>query len=154
MTAVVLVVSIVIGALVLFVGLWLLLTKLFSLVSGWHKLVSVFPGIDMSEGVMVSHQTARIGNILYKKCLIWECRETGFFMKTMALFKGFHSPVLIPWSEIRINPAKYVFQDGYAISVQSVPGFSMWVKKSEFSDCLKEYVLRGGRVAEPILAIL
>lgn len=69
-------------------------------------------------------------------------------MRTMALFKSFHAPLVIPWTEITIRPVRFMFQEGYELSVQSVPGFKMQVRKIDFDHLIREYRLKGGRMPD------
>lgn len=92
----------------LFIGMWILITYIVSKM-GWGKLVEKFRANDKFEGKRIGLISATINSANYNNAIILKYNYQGMYLKTAFLFRPFHPPVFIPWSEIRETRDKKIF---------------------------------------------
>ena len=93
----------------------LLIVPMFVLVSfiisriGWVKLANNYKYEEDFIGDRVGIISASINGANYNNCLILKTNESGFYLKPMLIFRAFHAPIFIPWSEIKDTRAEKMF---------------------------------------------
>ena len=89
---------------VFFVGMWLMITFLVSLTSGWRKLAEVYRADQPFFGTRLSWQSASFRGTSYNNSLVLGVSNQGLHIVPMLLFRAFHPALFIPWSEIVATP--------------------------------------------------
>ncbi len=82
-----------------FVTAWVGWSFLYSFISGWRKLATVYRLKDVFDGDYLQGQLARVGN--------WPYKNVNIGTNSMGLFFGFsylyclsHRPLFIPWPDV------------------------------------------------------
>jgi hypothetical protein len=88
------------------IGMWLGVTYLLSLVSGWRSLAKRFASADTCEGEKFSFVSATIGFIPllpvnYSSCLFLTVGTKGFRLALMFPFRFQSPPLVVPWEQIQ-----------------------------------------------------
>jgi hypothetical protein len=95
-----------------FLSLLLLVGATISFVGGWFSLAKVYRTpvpFDGAKWGMQSGQMRWLAN--YNNVLTIGVSPQGFYLASMFLFRFMHPPLLIPWSEIRVQRRKgWVFE--------------------------------------------
>jgi hypothetical protein len=86
-----------------FVGLWLLVTLIISRVSGWTRLAESYRFDQPFTGTMFRWQSVSLGRTGYNNSLQLGVNDQGLYMAPMALFRMFHPPLFLPWSEVSVQ---------------------------------------------------
>lgn len=89
----------------LFALLWLGVTGLLALLSGWVRLASRFAGTPMLEGERFRFVSGALGHrkfpVNYNGCLFVYLSPEGLGLSILFPFRFRSPPLLIPWSAIR-----------------------------------------------------
>lgn len=90
-----------------FVTLWTGISFLIAKIGGWGLLARRFRLNSTFAGEKWSMQSAamRFG-VSYNNCLTVGANNRGLFVQTMILFRLWHPPLFVPWSEITVFPKK------------------------------------------------
>lgn len=95
---------------VAFIGLWLLVTRLLSAMSGWDTLQDRYPDRADPPLLALRFQSGTMGRgVNYGNCLTLTATRIGLRVATWRIFGLFSSPFLVPWSEIRAEPGRMLF---------------------------------------------
>ncbi len=117
-----------------FVAIWLLVTRIVSRTSGWHRLAGRFgsPGPFASVGERMRFASAQIGWGNYSGALELRASASGLYLAPIWVFRPFHPPLFIPWSEIVVHPAR---GPGAApwLTFRSVPGVRIRFSRRAFA---------------------
>lgn len=117
-----------------FVGTWILVTWIASRASGWSRLGRRFgcSGPFSSAGERLRFASAQIGWGNYSGALELQASASGLFLATIALFRPFHPPLFVPWSEIEVHPAR---RPGVVpwLTFRSVPGVRVRFSRRAFA---------------------
>ena len=89
---------------VLFLGMWLGMSLLFSKLSGWARLAERFPARPGAPRPPTRIVTARMKGVQYKNALRVGSDESGLFVGTVLLFRTGHPWLHIPWSQVTEEP--------------------------------------------------
>lgn len=93
----------------LFPLLWVLVTFAISRM-GWHALAERYRTQEPFYGKKTGLLTASINWSNYKNSLVLQYNETGIHLQPVVVFRLFHPPILIPWSEIKqITQIQFLF---------------------------------------------
>jgi hypothetical protein len=93
-----------------FVGLWVLVSYWIALVGGWRLLANRFRIQGTFRGQTWSLQSARMRWSSYSSVLIIGSNKTGLFIVPFILFRAWHPPLFIPWTEITVsNQTQFFF---------------------------------------------
>jgi|SRR5215217_392154 len=88
------------GILLLFgVGLTFF-SAVISRVSGWHELARQFRADGPAPSYMRNFTSGKIGWVGYNGCIAVGGDEQGLYLAPSLVFRLFHPPLRIPWSEI------------------------------------------------------
>jgi hypothetical protein len=78
-----------------------------ALMSGWNRLSKQFRHEGAFYGETWPFQSARMRTLIRFRCaLTMGGDESGLYMAVFPLFRMFHPPLLIPWSEVSIIPGE------------------------------------------------
>jgi|SRR5215217_1765820 len=85
----------------LFVALFLVIAFLIPMLSGWSQLVERYRAVGSAPASLKRNVLGRVGFMNYGHGLSVGGDERGLYLESTLLFGLFHSPVRIPWSDIR-----------------------------------------------------
>jgi hypothetical protein len=92
-----------------FVTVWVLSIYLVAAASGWRLLATRFRAQGPFTGQSWRMQFARMRWMTnYNNALTIGADSTGLFMAPMVLFRVWHPPLFIPWTEITLVGARHV----------------------------------------------
>jgi len=92
---------------VFFIGLWLFISFVISRIGGWNSLASSYRAQQPFFGTILRFQAAsfRFGTN-YNGCLNFGANTEGLHLAPMVIFRAFHAPLFMPWSEVTARPVK------------------------------------------------
>jgi hypothetical protein len=95
-----------------FATLWTGISFLIAKAGGWALLAARFRLNSTFVGEKWSMQSAamRFG-VSYNNCLTVGANNVGLFVQPMILFRLWHPPLFVPWSEIRVSPKRKLLWD-------------------------------------------
>jgi hypothetical protein len=105
-----------------FAGVWILVMRLLSFVSGWHRLAERYHHPEEFRGTVLRNQSARLRGVNFNRVLDIGAGEEGLYLVPMILFRLFHKPLLIPWGEIEAEPFRRFLSGGVRLTFRSVHG--------------------------------
>ena len=92
---------------IFFAAIWIFVAFLISRVGGWNRLAECYRTDQPFFGTMYRLQAAQMRRgTNYNGCLNFGVNSDGLYLVPMALFRAFHAPLFIPWSEITARPIK------------------------------------------------
>src|ERR1051326_4209736 len=92
-----------------FAGSWVLSTYLVAATSGWRLLAARFRAQGPFTGPTWRFQSARMRWMSnYNGALTIGADVTGLFMVPMLIFRAWHPPLFIPWTEINLEGTRQV----------------------------------------------
>lgn len=95
---------------VAFVAIWLFVTKLLALMSGWDALEDRYPDRPEFRLLVLRMQSGRLGSVVnYSGCLTLMATRTGLRVSTWRIFAPFQSPFLVPWTDIHAESGRSLF---------------------------------------------
>ena len=86
--------------LLVFAGMWLFMSALFSLTGGWSSLASQFRASERPEGTTIRSQVKQFGMIPENRVTHMVVSSAGLYLYASLFFRFMHPPLLIPWSSI------------------------------------------------------
>lgn len=104
-----------------FVGLWCFVLFILSHASGWRRLAGRFEAARPFRGELLRFQSARLNWVNFRSALEIGADERGLYLVPMVLFRVFHRPLLIPWSEIEAEPFDHLILKGQQLTFRSYP---------------------------------
>ena len=121
-----------IGFPIFFVGLWVLITLVLSLVGGWSTLAQYYQAQQPFFGTLIRFQAAQFrAGTNYNGCLNFGAGSEGLYLVPMAIFRAFHPPLLIPWNDISARPIKvWSIFDLVELRFQRAPNIPVRIKPS------------------------
>ena len=92
--------------------MWLLVGTIISLVSGWYSLAKVYRTTSAFDGAKWRMQSGRMRWFVgYNNVLTIGASQQGLYLSVMFFFRFMHPPLLVPWSEIKVQKEKgWVFE--------------------------------------------
>jgi hypothetical protein len=91
----------------LFCGTWILVSFSISRASGWTKLAQIYAAQQPFSGTLIRFQAAQFRRATnYNGCLDFGSDMHGLYIVPMLIFRAFHPPLRIPWSEVTAQPIK------------------------------------------------
>lgn len=92
-------------AVLWFVVLWLAICYAIASVSGWRRLLRLYPTVPFDGPT--SKFSGYVGSSRYRgKALIGGATPAGLYLNVAAPFRVGAGPVFIPWNDIAVSPAK------------------------------------------------
>lgn len=107
------------GFLLFFALLWLGITALLGLLSGWRRLEQAFP--DRAEPALarLSCQTGAMGGgampVSYRNCLHLDVCATGLRCRLPRVMGPFQQAFLVPWDQIRVTRRSFLSLTRYEL---------------------------------------
>jgi hypothetical protein len=94
--------------------LWLLVGAIISVVGGWFSLSKVYRTRTRVpfEGAKWGGQSGRMRGLAnYNNVLTVGATQRGLYLASMFLFRFMHAPLLVPWTEIKVQGSnRWVFE--------------------------------------------
>ena len=88
----------------LFIGGWLLILFLLSVLGGWHALSKRYKSSSNFSGKLFRFVSGSLGNkifpVSYSSCLSVSIGSDGIGLSVLPLFRFFHPKLLLPWSSV------------------------------------------------------
>jgi len=81
-----------------FAGLFVVVIYVLSK-KGWADLVSSYRRDHTFVGKRIGIISAGINGLSYSNCLLLKYNEEGIYIRPILIFRLFHPPVMIPWTE-------------------------------------------------------
>jgi hypothetical protein len=125
-----------------FVALWVFILWLASWAGGWRRLAERFGTTFGFGGEVVSFVSARIGIANYSGVLILGASDHGLYLVPIRIYRLFHLPLLIPWTEIaarvpdRADTRESAIMSRVSLTFPSVPGKRMWLYGRSAKQCM------------------
>ena len=86
---------------IFFVGMWLFISALFSMISGWWSLAEVFRATARPEGgERIRSQVKQVGWVPENRVTHMVAAPAGLYLYASLLFRFLHPALLIPWSSV------------------------------------------------------
>jgi hypothetical protein len=136
MTASVPVPLIVIGFIAAFVLLWSFILWLASWTSGWRQLAERFGATFEYGGEVVKFVSARFGLANYSGVLILGADDQGLYLVPIWIYRLFHQPILIPWTEIEAHVYEEAVLPRVKLTFPSVPGKRILLYGRSAKECM------------------
>jgi hypothetical protein len=92
--------------LLFFVAIWCAVCLLLARIGGWSALATRFRAIEEPAGERFRFCSAKIGIAAYRSAITAIKSDGGLHVSMLALLRLGHSPILIPWSEMKNPRAK------------------------------------------------
>ena len=127
---------VVLGAIAFFVLVWCFAVWIASWASGWRKLAERFPATFAFTGDTVRFASARIGIANYNGTLIVGTGSEGLYLVPIRIFRFFHPPLLIPWTEITSDPRDSSIMPRVLMTFPSVPGTRIYLYGRSVKQCM------------------
>ena len=115
-----------------FVGMWVLVLRILSSMSGWTTLAERFHSPGRFLGQYYRFRSAKLQAVNFSSSLELGVNHEGLYLRPMILFRLFHKPLLIPWREIRAQSVKRLLFNGYRLTFNSCPGITLEVYSRTF----------------------
>jgi len=94
-----------------FVGLWLIVTTLLGILSGWWRLQARYPRGQESPILTLRQRSGIMGvGVSMSGILSLAACPSGLQIGIWRIFGPFQRPFLVPWNEIRAEPVQRFFQ--------------------------------------------
>jgi hypothetical protein len=88
----------------LFIGGWLAMSCLLSLLGGWYRLARRFRGKVRGSGKLYPFASIGVGQgfgpVTYSHCAFVRFDDSGVSISVFPAFRFFHPPLFIPWNAI------------------------------------------------------
>ena len=92
-----------------FVAMWLLVTSLLGLLSGWHRLRQAFPDTDEPALLRLGFQSGWLGSVRMGNALTLSATRSGLRVGIARFLGPFQRPFLVPWSAIAAEKEAALF---------------------------------------------
>jgi hypothetical protein len=89
--------------LLFFATMWLVVTTILSLVSGWYELMRRFPDRSDKPVLALANQSGKIGLVAASRILNLSVCPSGLRVGMMRIFGPFSRPFFVPWEELRVT---------------------------------------------------
>jgi hypothetical protein len=108
---------------VFFSAMWLGVTSLLGLMSGWFRLQRAFPDQEAQPAITqlrgVNGLIGRVIPVNFKYCLKLDVCPGGLRVSVTRLLGPFQRPFYVPWSSINIERGKMLFSSTYRLHLGS-----------------------------------
>jgi hypothetical protein len=137
----------IVGGCVVFAALvWCAVLAISSWASGWRRLARVFGNPSLVVGAPAPFLSARIGHVEYSGILNAGAGDFGLALVPVRMFRPFHPPLFIPWTEMETEPLADTLSSGVRLAFPSVRGARLYISGRTL-DLVRPY-LSQVRVAE------
>jgi hypothetical protein len=117
------------------VVIWLAALWLIAHLGGWVSLASVYPAHTAPAGDRFRHQSVQVNNWLgYNGAVNFVAGIAGLHLTVFVLFRPFHSPIQVPWQEIRATRTRvWWFIPAVRLTFARAPAVRLHVAEPLFS---------------------
>lgn len=134
------------GAVGYSLGVWILVLWILSISSGWRRLARQFDAPPLAPADTRRLGNVFIGTVRYNGVLRLAIDDRGLLLTPYLIFRPFHRPLLVPWSEMRIEEATGRTVGGWQLAFPSVPGTRIVLPQSVLN-ALRSYIAERGTFA-------
>jgi hypothetical protein len=92
-----------------FVVVWLMVTTILALLSGWFRLMAEYPDQSIEPILRLRGQSGKMGGVSMRGILTLSVCPTGLRVGMMRLFGPFCRDFLVPWESIAVIRKKTLF---------------------------------------------
>jgi hypothetical protein len=124
-----------------FVTIWCVVLLLISTFSGWSTLAHRYFSPRPFTGTIYPFQSARMKQARFMGALNMGADRTGLYLAPMLIFRPFHKPLLIPWSEINARPLVNDVLAGCQITFSAFPGVTLALHGQVLHDMVRHLKL-------------
>jgi len=118
----------IVGGCVVFLALvWYAVLALASWASGWRCLARAFGNQSLVVGAPARFLSARIGHVEYSGILNAGAGDFGLALVPVRMFRPFHPPLFIPWTEMETEPLADALSSGVRLTFPSVRGVRLHI---------------------------
>jgi hypothetical protein len=89
---------------ILFIGFWAVFSYVDSKMAGWNSMAESYPLRTPYSGKRFAMETCCLGNANYKRGLTLGPNQVGLYIEVSFLYRWWHPPLFIPWSDIAHVP--------------------------------------------------
>ncbi len=111
------------------------------LIGGWSLLARAYRSSNSFDGQFWNFQSGQIGvrNEIdsslealqyYRSCLHIGANREGMHLSMFLMFRLWHPPLFVPWSDISVSPSEGAFSPKMKFDFQSVPLVSLYLRES------------------------
>jgi len=116
--------------ILLFICFWLALNYLISFFTGWLALAEIYRATQPFEGERWHFQSAKFRFTSgYKHVLTIGSNKEGLFLSVFFLFRVGHAPLFIPWQDISVRPAKFLWFRMFQFEFRQVPSIKVRLRE-------------------------
>ena len=119
-----------------FLALWCFILWLAAWASGWRRMAERFGTTFEFGGEVVSFASARIGIANYSGVLIVGANDQGLYLVPIRIYRLFHRPLLIPWTELAADARESAILSRVLLTFPSVPGKRVWLYGRGAEQCM------------------
>ncbi len=110
-----------------FIGIWVLVIGLVSLLSGWSRLAQHYRDFDNYQGKKLRGKFGNFGWASYGGVLILGANMQGMYLAVNFLFSIGHPPLFIPWVDIRSEEQKGLFGNETTLIFAQAPNVKLTI---------------------------
>lgn len=122
-----------------FIGVWIFATYIIANMA-WNDLVEHYRAPDHVEGKRIGINSLSINSVNYKNSIVLTYNEVGLYMKPILLFRLFHEPLLIPWTEMRVVRTKKILFTAYTEVSVGTPTSTILLLKEKTFNQFQQYI--------------
>ena len=114
-----------VGFVLFFVFIWSFALWAIAWTCGWRRLAKRYGDVSLFHGETVPFASAQIGLANYTGALHVGATDLGLHLAPMRVFRPFHRPLFIPWTEIETNAREAELRRTVRLTFPSAPRASM-----------------------------
>ena len=114
---------------IFFAMLWLVITTLLSLLSGWFHLMRRFPDREDVPIVRLTWQSGRLGIVGMRSLLTLSACKTGLRVGMLRAFGPFSRPFFVPWDQISVERTTSFFMQVAKLGLGKPRGATLMVTR-------------------------
>lgn len=104
--------------------MWGYMCRVSALRNGWRELAAHYGHKGPFDGTRFGLQSAVLNGFAFTGTLVLGVGRDGFYLKGGFLLPLFHSPLVVPWSEITTRRLERTYSSGYALGFAAFPEMS------------------------------
>ena len=108
---------------------WIGILRFASAVSGWRALAAQYPAREPFSGPIRRFEHIRLGWSNYQNCVNVGASGEGLYLTLWFLFRPFHPPLFIPWSELSAKVARGWLVNRLELRFNLCPGIILLVSE-------------------------
>lgn len=126
--------------ILIFIGTYAGVCLLLSYIGGWMTLATSYRSSREVRNALTNHfQSASMRLIgFYNHCLSITPTKDGLFISVFFLFRIGHPPLFVPWDDITMMQARWLFGDMVELRFSKAPTIPFRISKSLYEDLLVE----------------